>query len=68
MGATMEGIGVEMNNGDRITLSSLSALTGFPVDFIKKELVVDADDVSIDELRKSVMTFLNSTMDLSQDV
>ncbi|HAZ12025.1 MAG: hypothetical protein A2X86_06760 [Bdellovibrionales bacterium GWA2_49_15] len=47
---------------DNVDLNSLSQLTGFPVDFIKKELVVDQEKISVEDLRSKVAHFLNSTL------
>lgn len=45
-----------------VPLSSLSEMTGFPVDFIKSELLVSEDQLSMDDLRKSMATYLESTL------
>jgi len=50
---------------ETISLDSLASLTGFPVDFIKKELVLDSEELSIEDLRKTVAYFLEQT---SQDM
>lgn len=46
----------------QVTLESLSELTGFPVDFIKKELLLDNDEIKMDHLRKKVASYLDATM------
>ena len=44
-----------------VSLGSLATLTGFPVDYIKRELFLDDDaDLSVEELREKVMAYLNS--------
>jgi hypothetical protein len=44
-----------------VSLGSLAELTGFPVDYIKRELILDSDgEVSVEELRKKVLAYLNS--------
>ena len=43
-----------------VSVSSLSTMTGFPVEFIKKELLLSQEKVSVDELRKSVLDYLQS--------
>lgn len=53
-----DGLAVE----EEVSLSSLSKLTGFPVDFIKKELALENDTLSMKELRKSMLVFLQSTI------
>ncbi len=58
-----------LNNqaNDSITLDSLSALTGFPVDMIKKELfesseISGSQEIPLKELRSAMMSFLDQTM------
>ncbi len=46
------------DSGDRVSISSLSELTGFPVDFIKKELLLEDDTLTMEELRASMINFL----------
>jgi len=46
---------------EKVDLNSLSELTGFPVDFIKKELMLDEEKVSMNRLRGSVAKFLDDT-------
>ena len=43
----------------------LSNLTGFPVDYIKKELVLDDEEVTLEQLREHMMVFLNSNFESS---
>lgn len=51
---------------EMVTLKSLSDLTGFPVKMIKEELFSDAqlneETVSLDDLRKAMVTYLDQTM------
>ncbi len=54
---------VSVGEEGKVTLSSLSDLTGFPLDFLKKELLLDEETMSIEELRASVMNFLQAVMD-----
>ena len=54
----VEGKGHSLDHEDRertLDLSSLSELTGFPVDYIKKELIVEDDSLTIDNLRHLMM-------------
>lgn len=48
---------------DSISLQSLSELTGFPQEFIKGELMVQKDSLSLAELRESMLFYLNSAFD-----
>ncbi len=44
-----------------VSVEKLSDLTGFPADFIKRELLLNDDqDLSLDELRKRVLSYLDS--------
>jgi len=56
-----------LDNKQRVGLSSLSELTGFPIDLLKKELllegVLDAnEEISIEELREAMAKFVNKTL------
>lgn len=46
-----------------IPLDSLSELVGFPVDQLKEELEIEGDEVSLENLRESVLKFLDMTME-----
>lgn len=46
---------------NEVNVQSLSDLTGFPVDFIKKELLIDSSEMTMDELRASVLEYLDQT-------
>jgi len=48
---------------EKIEMSSLSNLTGFPVDYIKKELVLEEEEVTLEQLREHMMVFLNSNFE-----
>jgi hypothetical protein len=44
-----------------VSLGALSEMTGFPVDYIKRELLLDGEsDLSVEELRKRVLAYLDS--------
>lgn len=45
-----------------VPIASLSEMTGFPVDFIKKELLVDEKGISMKDLRETMAKYLESTM------
>jgi hypothetical protein len=48
-------------SSEAVSLGSLAALTGFPIEYIKRELILDGEeDLSVEELRKRVMAYLNS--------
>lgn len=48
----------------QVTLESLSELTGFPVSFIRRELLLDKDNdkIKMDHLRKKVATYLDAAI------
>ena len=45
----------------KVSLASLSELTGFPVEFIKKELLIEKEPISMRELRESMMAYLEAS-------
>ena len=58
-----------LNNqsSESITLDSLSALTGFPVDMIKKELfesseINGSEEIPLEKLRSAMMSLIDETM------
>ena len=53
-----------VDEDESIPLESLSHLTGFPVDFIKKELLITTPECSLKELRKLMVSYLQSNIDL----
>ncbi len=60
---TQGAVGEASYEGKSVDLDSLSKLTGFPVDFIKKELALADSEVPLEDLRKSMLTFLDSTFE-----
>jgi hypothetical protein len=45
-----------------VSLQALSELTGFPVDYIKRELVLSDDqELSVTDLRNKVMNYLETS-------
>ena len=55
-----------VDSSEVVELSTLSKMTGFPVDFIKSEILVDQEKISLDQLRASMVTYLESTNELFQ--
>ena len=48
---------------EKVSLETLSKLTGFPVEMIKDEVFNgEMGDVSLDELRSAMLTYIDSTM------
>ena len=54
------------NEQELVSLDSLAALTGFPVEMIKSELFKDSsletEKVTLAELRKAMVGFIDATM------
>ena len=48
---------------ETVSFSTLSEMTGFPIDFIKKELLLDEEPISMSQLRKSMAIYLESTIE-----
>jgi len=46
----------------KVDLAELSVYTGFPIEFIKRELLIKSDMVSLDELRSSMSAYLDSVV------
>jgi hypothetical protein len=52
----------DVEGTQKVPLESLSELTGFPVEFIKKELLLDGETLSMNDLRKSMAVYLENTV------
>jgi hypothetical protein len=48
---------------DLIDLVDLSELSGCPIEAIKKELGLEEDEISMEDLRKKMLALLDSTME-----
>lgn len=60
---TTDTQGINLNQEQKVVpLESLSEMTGFPVDFIKKELLLKEDELSMEDLRKSMASYLENTI------
>ena len=56
---------VLLESKEEVNLSALSDLVGFPVEFIKKELMLEGDakgEVALQELRSRMLNYLDQTM------
>ncbi len=55
--------GSEETNG-KVSLDMLAKMTGFPVEMIKEELFSgeEATQVSLEDLRSAMLTYIDSTM------
>ncbi len=50
------------SGNDIVSLDSFAKLTGFPSELIKKELLISGEQVSMKELRSSMMKYLMKTI------
>ena len=50
--------------GGKVSLETLAKMTGFPVEMIKEELFngEDSSQVTLEELRSAMLTYIDSTM------
>lgn len=62
-GAAMNIEGVN-SEAQKVSMDSLSMMTGFPADFIKSELIVEGEDLSVSDLRKTMINFLEKNKNL----
>ena len=57
---------VDNSKQDKVTLESLSDLTGFPIEMIKTELFngtdLTEDSISLTDLRTAMMSYIDETM------
>ncbi len=60
-GSEIQGVKGE---SEKVSLDTLSLMTGFPADFIKSELIVDGEDLSVEDLRKTMINFLEKNKEL----
>jgi hypothetical protein len=51
----------KISDQEFVELQSLAQLAGFPVDFVKKELLTEENALSLDELRQRMMVYLQET-------
>ena len=51
---------------EQVSLSTLAEITGFPVDYIKSELLLNKDALSLDELRSLIVKYLVSDQQFVQ--
>lgn len=49
-----------LNDQGQVSLENLSNMTGFPIEFLKKELMIEEENLSLEELRSSVLNYLDS--------
>ena len=44
---------------EKVVLTTLSAMTGLPADFLKSELLLERDEFSLGELRQKVLHYID---------
>ncbi|MDD0853863.1 hypothetical protein HBN50_12195 [Halobacteriovorax sp. GB3] len=47
---------------EAVNMEELANLAGFPTDFVKKELLIEDNQVSMEQLRASMLQYLDATM------
>jgi hypothetical protein len=54
----------EEKTGGKVSLEVLAKMTGFPVELIKEEIFKgeSADQVSLEDLRSAMLSYIDSTM------
>ena len=52
-----------VSDESHINIESLAELTGFPIDFIKTELLLNHDSIKMGDLRKSMAKYLERTVE-----
>lgn len=60
-------VGSETNG--KVSLEMLAKMTGFPVEIIKEEIFKgeDKDQVSLEDLRSAMLSYIDSTMLMSEE-
>jgi len=54
----------------KVSLEVLAKMTGFPVELIKEEIFkgeVTGQEISLDDLRSAMLTYIDSTMLMTED-
>lgn len=65
---TLSNNGAEKNG--KVSLEVLAKMTGFPVEMIKEEIFKGQDndqEVSLDDLRSAMLSYIDSTMLIKED-
>jgi hypothetical protein len=60
-----ETLVAQKNSSSSVSLEVLAKMTGFPIELIKEEIFSGKDhgeEVSIDELRSAMLSYIDSTM------
>jgi len=59
----------QIDEGSKVSLEVLAKMTGFPIEIIKEELLAGTSDneISMDELRSAMLSYIDSTMLMTKD-
>jgi hypothetical protein len=63
MGAVVQDVSNSTAGNEVVTLGALAEMTGFPVEYIKRELLLgeeNIDGMTMDDLRQKVLAYLDS--------
>ncbi len=61
-GVACNGVQDQVRPEQDVSLKTLSEMTGFPVEFIKKELLLDGEEINMETLRESMLRYLEQSM------
>ena len=50
-----------------VKVNELASLVGFPVEYLKAELLIDGDEVSLENLREKVLAYLDRSVSSNQE-
>lgn len=54
-------------NPTEVQVEELAKLTGFPVEYLKAELLIDGDEIDLGNLREKVLAYLDRSVSVNQE-
>ena len=54
-------------NASEVQVEELAKLTGFPVEYLKAELLIDGDEIDLRNLREKVLAYLDRSVSVNQE-
>lgn len=54
-------------NPSEVQVEELAKLTGFPVEYLKAELLIDGDEIDLRNLREKVLAYLDRSVSVNQE-
>ncbi len=57
----------EVQENSEVKVEELASLTGFPVEFLKSELLIDGEEIELSNLREKVLAYLDRTVSNHQE-